>query len=411
MHDPVEKLKTYKKDKFIEYALEAIDQEIYKDAAQYLIESLEKSNPDFSKKICLLENISFFSHLAEDYAKALKYIDLAIDSDPKSVLNYFFKARIVMDTGELDNAYELYDQALDLAEEALEKDPDNYLLWLETAEVYILTDDYEMAGYSLENALFYSQNSPDYPAVLLKAADSYYEMGWLKECLETTDELKILDPDEPGSWIIQGLAFYNINIRKKALLNFKKALKKDPEFEDLTPMIRELTMSLDLNPERNLEERVFFSNAKPSCRGKIKWFDPNEGLGSIITPDNRLVILHFLSLKNETGFIEPGITLKFGILKHGPENQKELIAVNAEIIEEEEQARWYSGKIVSNNIKNGFSIIKSGRKKALLLHSLLSSKELKSLTKGMNLIFTAELTENINSGSVLTVKKVIFQST
>lgn len=395
---------------YIEFALEAIKQEAFSKAADYLIqECAENRKHSSDNRLIIVENIANLSELADNPVQALKYINKALDIEPENIFNLFFKASLLLAIEEEEKAFELYDETLEMAETTLEETPDNYILWLEAADAYVIMDDFEMAGYSLENAIFYSSDTPEYTSVLLKAADSFYEMGWLKECLDTTELLKLVDPSEPGAWVIQGLVFYNIHVRKQALKNFKHALKINNEFKDIIPIIEKLKNSLAKSPEKTLEERIYTSRASTIHKGKVKWFDPEEGMGSIITDKGKLVILHYLSLKDETGFIESGVNLEFGILMHGSKGKKEAVAVNALIIEDDETTTWYSGKIVFNNIKKGYSIVKSGRKRALLLHSILNFDEKSNIKRGTNLIFSAELKEDVSSRAVLSVKKAILQ--
>jgi len=150
---------------------------------------------------------------------------------------------------------ERYEEALEIAGDALELKPESPTEWSNLGFVLSALGRNEEALEAFERALAFD---PESPGILTSKGVVYFRMGLLKEALETFDcaleveprkasdwackiprfgffsrnKAPIMKPDNARIWYWKGNLFLALGEQEKALNAFKTALESDPDHVD-----------------------------------------------------------------------------------------------------------------------------------------------------------------------------------
>lgn len=207
-------------------------------------------------------NTALAAYNAQDYEKAIKYLDWTIDLEYEETIPHLLKYQACMDKGDLEcaemalrEAFEAYpndeqilltmiqffvdnnkkDDALDYIELAINETPDDHMLYYVRGVLHMQTEDYDIALEALKKSI---ELKDDYFESQYNAGVCYYNKG-----ADLIEEANNIMDAEAYNEAISGAR----DVFLKALPYLERARELNPDDIDTLTSLKELYYRLQMN--------------------------------------------------------------------------------------------------------------------------------------------------------------------
>lgn len=160
--------------------------------------------------------------------KAMAHFENAITIQPDSALSYSVLSSILFNTGEVERAISVFEQAMARMDKPEVEDYD-YLI-----NLYFIQNRYEDAMELSEEA---REAYPDEDSFVQYLADSYLQTGEPDKAIELIRGLIENDPDNPQYYYVLGTQIYQASqrLQNEATTLFQRAWQMEEQLHQLTP--------------------------------------------------------------------------------------------------------------------------------------------------------------------------------
>ena len=181
--------------------------------------------------------------------------------------------------GLLENSVENYEAAYPHLKQAVVLDPENAAYWGELGNCLFKGYQHQAAAIAYQNAI---KRKPDDPALLVRAAWTFYCDDRVDQAFETYELAIKIDPRYIPALIGQGQQHYSFGNLREAKKCFAKALKIDPrcalafyrmvdlstDEDELSKLIREIARATANREKDEVAARLHFASGKALKRLK-----------------------------------------------------------------------------------------------------------------------------------------------
>lgn len=189
-----------------------------------VIMQVVKQDEDLTADICLTLGEALFTI---GYLKdSLKCLNKGIELDQMNPDLWFFKARILLQNDENEEALDCYEEALEVARGNYERIPNIYY---EMGLIYCRFDRYEEAIESYDESLEYR---PRFPDVYIAKGKALHNLGRFEEAIECLDKALEINPVDEEAWIAKGCTFGRLGELERAIGCFNEAIGMKPDCLD-----------------------------------------------------------------------------------------------------------------------------------------------------------------------------------
>jgi tetratricopeptide (TPR) repeat protein len=157
--------------------------------------------------------------ISELYEEALESSQRAIELDPKSASAWEYQF------GALNNL-ERYEEALESSQKVIDIDPKSADAWINHSIVLNNLERYEEALESSRKAI---ELDPKFVNAWTNQSISLCKLERYEEALESSQRAIELDPKSASAWIHQSFALANLKRQEEALESSRKAIELDPK--------------------------------------------------------------------------------------------------------------------------------------------------------------------------------------
>ncbi len=213
---------------------------------QFLKDNSESANAFRYRGIALV--------IEEKFAAGVRDLNESIRINPNNKMAYFFIAEAHYRKGDLVEAVQNYDKAIELdrenatffqkrgaawydldgLEEAIEDNSEAIKLSPNWSTPYngrgiahMKKGDLQYAFEDFDRAI---QLEPGYATAYMNRGLAYRSLTQFEKAMNELDTAIRLDPSKPTAWYNRGLVWRNIGNHQKAIADFDKAIKLDPDY-------------------------------------------------------------------------------------------------------------------------------------------------------------------------------------
>lgn len=279
-------------DKFLDDALELLYGQKPSEALPLLKKAVELA-PEDAK---ILSTLGLCYFILNDKINAIKCYKKAMSKRPDDANNYYYLARLYTDIGKNVEAMSVLSNGIYHCRENLKKNPngENYLV---LSRLYALNAKHNESILTLFKAV---KLMPENPEVYRLLAEQYFNIQLYRECVIEAEKAIKLDPEDYNAYLYAGLSLHKLNVIDKALYNFAKSLKINPNQPELKSLHDKL-IELKVQNGLTVEEVIYNARREDKRhRGYVKWFNDENGIGSIIKmPEQQEIFAHYLAIDSD----------------------------------------------------------------------------------------------------------------
>jgi tetratricopeptide (TPR) repeat protein len=192
------------------------------------LEPLPETQRNDSETLFLLSRAYRCAGQEDQAQKTLAAFEAASQHERTTKENQVQARHLVQQASELALKNDLRG-ALDLVQQALEKDADYGAAYSQLAKLYYSVGDIEKAGDAISRALEHAPYEPDFLYVQGKI---FEREGKLDEALADFERTALLNPTESDAYFEIGVISQQRHDRPRALAAYKKAVELSPDDPD-----------------------------------------------------------------------------------------------------------------------------------------------------------------------------------
>jgi|GEM_PF-247639 len=321
----------------------------------------EKAYKLDSETLEIIESLAIVSNLAGDKDKAIELFGIITKRFPDYLYPYLTYLNLLMDTNNIDLAFDVFDMAEKAIIHAIEDEESDPEIFLLGANIYYQMEFIDEAMMLLYRGMKKFPKNLDFYKDMLVI---YYELEIYDEAIKVAGEALKITRKEPTIYLYYGLSLQKLNYVHDAL----KALNRSYELDSNQAELKKLILKLEEITSRQgntIEEIIKDSKPKKKYRGIVKWFDEEKGIGSIKSKEiEGNIFLHYSSIRMD-GFqtVSENTEVEFTVRN----TEKGLIAIQV-TLPDSPQTKRYVGEVADFDIRTGLGIIISDELGEIYFH-------------------------------------------
>jgi cold shock CspA family protein/Tfp pilus assembly protein PilF len=350
--------------------------------------SKDSGEPDF------YETIGLAYRLAGDLDSALNSFKQGLQTGQRSAFFHRNLGEIYRLKHDDENADTHFLEAADEFKKILQTDPKNVEAIEQLADIYARMKWFE------ESLDLYSQLIRRFPY----EADYHRDIGSVLYELEVLDQAEVhlleslrIRPKDSSALLFLGLVYFKRRLLGMAVETLRDSLKHNPD----QPEVKQLIVQIEaIRSEigQTVEEIIYDPAPDAYVEGRVKWYNPETGMGILSCEEYPEVLLHYSALKAEHEFeLKKGDAVRFGVVK----DKLSPIAVQVEKLEEHSVSDALPGKIERFDSNKKVGIIRShDGKEVFFAFSALTEETLEELREGLDVLFETRIINGLEDNAV-----------
>jgi tetratricopeptide (TPR) repeat protein len=201
------------------------------------LQSVAADHPDDSQTLFLLSRAYRCAGLPDQAQEALAAFERASQNDRSAGEGEKQARHLVQQANDRAMQNDLHG-ALDLLQQALEKNPNDSAAYSQLAKLYFSAGDIPAAATAISKALALDPYQPDFLYVQGKILE---RQGKFDEALAAFRQTSLVNPQESDAYFEMGAIYQHLNDRPRAVAAYKKAVALSPDDPDYRRALASLT--------------------------------------------------------------------------------------------------------------------------------------------------------------------------
>jgi tetratricopeptide (TPR) repeat protein len=225
----------------------------------------------------------------------------------------------------------------------------------------------------------------------------YYELDWLDESYDHFQESLRNAPDDASTYMYLGLLYFKRRLLGLAIDYLEESLKRSPGQPEVTKLIEKIR-EIKQEVGHTVEEIIHEPNPDAMVEGRVKWYNPETGVGVLSCEEYPEVLLHYSALGADIrDRLEKGATVRFGVVK----DQVGLIAVQVELIESGEGSDTFPGVVSKFDPARKLGSITTSDKRDIMFHFAGLQKDAEEkLEVGLEVLFEVKTIKGLGDNPI-----------
>lgn len=358
----------------------------------------ELSNSNFTRCIeiiteCIKENpgetdyyetMGIAHRLSGDVDSAIKCFQQGLKLDKRKAFFHRYLGEAYQMKHDEEKADEHFIEAADQFKSILKTDPKNVSAMEQLAEIYSKMQWFEESFDVYEQLIKRFPYKGEYRR---EVGVVLYELNLFEEAERQLLEALRITPGDAPSLLFLGLVYFKRRLLTMAVQTLNDSIKANPNQPEVKQLISQIE-NIRTEIGKTVEEIIYDPCPDAIVEGRVKWYNPETGLGSLECSDFPDVLLHYSAIKQEDlETIKKGDSVRFGVVK----DKLSPVAVQIELLEAHTESETLPGKIDKFDSDKKIGVIKSfDGKEIIFSYSVLTDEVINSLETGLDVLFESK---------------------